>query len=259
MYDVTPQARAAWAALFRWLADATGIALEDLAYPAPRPLGELWSRDDLGCVFMCGWPFSKARPQPLPIAAPVPRAERYAGRPVYFTDLVVRRDRGFKRLEETFGQRIGWTDKGSQSGFNALRNHLMPYRESAGKPLYSESIGPLVTPLRALDSVIEGTADIAPLDSYALDLITAHTPERVRDIEVLVSTASSPNPLLVASPQLGAERARILGEALQGVSGADDMRPVLDRLCLSGFATVTPERYDVLDQRAEKSARVPPF
>ncbi len=250
MYDVSPRARTAWGFLFQWLASTTGIPLEDVEYPAPRPLGELWARDDLGCVFMCGWPFSRARPQPLPIAAPIPCGERYGNQPIYFTDLIVRRDRGSERLEDTFGGRIGWTAEGSHSGFNALRHHLLPYRERPGQPLYAQSIGPLVTPSRALESVVEGVVDVAPLDSYALDLITAHTPERVRDIRILVSTAPAPIPLLVASPGLSPDRMGLLREALQRAPQSVAIAPVLDELCLNGFSAVSAPHYELLDERA---------
>lgn len=253
MYDVSPRARAAWAALFQWLAETTEIPLHDLEHSPPRPLEALWSRTDLGCVFMCGWPFSRSRAQPLPIAAPLPRGRRYAHRPLYFTDLVVRRDRHFQRLEDTFGGRVGWTAEGSHSGFNALRHHLLAYRVQFGEKLYAESIGPLLTPSRALQSVINGTVDIAPLDSYALDLITAHTPDAVHDIKIIATTVPAPIPLLVASPSLGKARAAMIGDALQHASQSDAMSPVLEQLCLSGFSSVSSSAYEQLNDRAQQA------
>src|ERR1700756_4549396 len=103
MYAVTDASRAGWEAIFAWLAERSGVALDVLAYPPPAPLSELWRRCDLGCVVMCGWPFSRAAPQPRLLAAPVPLPERYNDRAIYFSDLVVHRDSPFRTLEDTFG------------------------------------------------------------------------------------------------------------------------------------------------------------
>ena len=46
------------------IAHEAGVALNYVTYPAPQPLEQLWSRPDLGAVFMCGFPFVRARPQP---------------------------------------------------------------------------------------------------------------------------------------------------------------------------------------------------
>ena len=174
MYNVVPEARAAWRTIFEWAASRSGVPLEVVEHAAPAPLDDLWARDDMGCVFMCGWPWAMADPRPRLIAAPAPAAPRYGGRPVYFTDLVVRADSGYRTLADTFGGRLAWTVDTSHSGYNALRHHLLRYRTAERPALYAESIGPLVSPLRALQSVIDGTADVAPLDSVCLELLQRH-------------------------------------------------------------------------------------
>src|SRR3546814_4408496 len=86
------------------------------------------------------------------LAAPVPSPARYAGRPVYMTDFVVRADAPFRSLEDTFGGRIGYTVDDSQSGCNAPRHHLLRYRTPQRPRLYSASIGPLYTPRKVIDA-----------------------------------------------------------------------------------------------------------
>ncbi len=250
MYNVTPAARRAWTALFAWLSETSGVDLRVIDHPAPAPLDQLWRRPDMGCVFMCGWPFSRAVPRPRPIAAPVPSAGRHGGRPVYATDLIVRRDSGYRRLEDTFGGRIAWTVDSSHSGFNAPRHHLLAFR-TAGRPrLYRESIGPLVTPARALASVLDGTADVAPMDSYALDLIRRHEPDRVAGIAVIATTSTAPIPPLVAAHDLDAATGAKLRGALLGAGDDPGIAPVLADLALSGFAAVTADDYDLAESWA---------
>jgi len=251
MYNVTGPARQAWARLFERIGQSSGVALRVIDHAAPAPLESLWKRPDLGCAFMCGWPFSRADPRPQLLAAPLPLGARYGGRPVYFTDLVVRRDRAYKRLEDTFGGRIGWTAEGSHSGFNAPRHLLLTYR-SAGRPrLYGESLGPAVTPAAMLSWVVEGKVDVGPLDSYALDLIRRHEAARAAAIAVIGSTVASPIPPLVAAAGVDSATVTALRRALLGAARDEELAPVLAALGLAGFAAVDPHDYDVTRARAE--------
>jgi len=47
-------------------------------------------------------------------------------------------DSTFNSLEDTFGGRLGYTVEDSQSGYNALRHHLLPYYRKRGAKLYCE-------------------------------------------------------------------------------------------------------------------------
>src|SRR5215469_10007847 len=128
MYAVTPEVEAAWRALLEHITHEAEVALDYLPYPAPQPLETLWSRPDLGAVFMCGYPIALKLAPVVPIAAPIPSATWAAGRAVYRTDLIVREDAPYRTLEDTFGGRAGWTVEHSQSGFNAFRHHLLRFR-----------------------------------------------------------------------------------------------------------------------------------
>ncbi|WP_164176808.1 phosphate/phosphite/phosphonate ABC transporter substrate-binding protein, partial [Streptococcus pneumoniae] len=87
------------------VADEAGVTLTYEAYPAPRPLEKLWSRSDLGAVFMCGYPIALKLADVTPIAAPIPDAPWAEGRAVYRSDLIVRTDSPFLTIADTFGGR----------------------------------------------------------------------------------------------------------------------------------------------------------
>jgi len=53
------------------------------AYPAPQPLEELWSRGDLGSVFMCGYPIALKLAAVTADRSSHPPAEWAAHRAVY--------------------------------------------------------------------------------------------------------------------------------------------------------------------------------
>src|SRR5882757_5688038 len=172
MYSVNPGAASAWKELFEWLARTSGVDLRVIDHAFPSPLAELWSRPDLGCGFMCGFPFKLTRHPPRPVAAPVPLRAAVPGRPIYATRLVVNVDSPFQSLQDTFGGRLGYTVQDSHSGYNALRHHLLPYGQQNGrKPRYRESVGPPTATRHVIEPSHAGAIDVEPLDSYALDLM----------------------------------------------------------------------------------------
>jgi ABC-type phosphate/phosphonate transport system substrate-binding protein len=246
MYSVAPGAAAAWNELFEWLARESGVALQVIDHGFPAPLSELWSRQDLGCAFMCGFPFRLAKTPPRPVAAPVPLGAPVAGSAVYATRLVVDADSPFQSLQETFGGRLGYTAEDSHSGYNALRHHLLPYGPQRGARLYRESVGPLFTPRRVIEAVLAGDIDVGPLDSFALDLMLRHDPDLKNQIRIVATTDIAPIPFLVASEQCPDDVVVALQTALLRFGDAAACAGLRDRLCLQSFVPVAIEDYDVM-------------
>jgi ABC-type phosphate/phosphonate transport system substrate-binding protein len=246
MYSVNPRAAAAWKELFGWLACESGVDLDILDHAFPLPLADLWSRPDLGCAFMCGFPFMLATHRPRPVVAPIPANAPIAGRPVYATCLVVRADSDFHTIEDTFGGCIGYTVADSHSGYNALRHHLLPYYRQRGAKLYRESIGPLTTPRRVIEALLAGDIDVGPLDGYALDLIRYHQPELGSQIRVVATTDPAPIPFLVASSGCPDEIVSRLQGKLATFASALACVDLRERLRLDAFAPVAPEDYSLM-------------
>jgi ABC-type phosphate/phosphonate transport system substrate-binding protein len=238
MYAVTPEAEAAWAELITRVTAEADLTFTYLPYPAPQPLEVLWNRDDLGCVFMCGYPIALKIADVQPIASPIPDAAWAGGRAVYRSDLIVRKDTPFTRLEDTFAGRVGWTVEHSHSGFNALRHHLLPFRKAGQASVYHESIGHLVTARRILDEVIAGGIDIGPLDGYWHMLIARYKPELVADIRVLDSTALAPMPAFVTVKDADPAQVSRLREAFAAAHRRDWFAPLAETLLIRGFAPV---------------------
>jgi ABC-type phosphate/phosphonate transport system substrate-binding protein len=236
MYAVTPAIEAGWRLLLEHITRAAGVTLSYVPYPAPQPLEQLWSRPDLGCVFMCGYAIALQLSPVTPIAAPIPRADWAAGRPCYRTDLIVRADAPYRTLEDTFGGRAGWTVAHSHSGFNALRHHLLAYRTRERPTLYAQMIGNLVTARAILDDVLEGRIDIGPLDAYWHMLIARHAPELTAGIRVLTSTEIAPMPAFVASANAPPDMVASLRAAFATAASQSWFAPLGDLLLLDGFA-----------------------
>jgi ABC-type phosphate/phosphonate transport system substrate-binding protein len=243
MYSVTPHVAALWRSLLEVILSNTGVAIEIVDHTPPVPISELWRRPDKAAVFMCGLPWTLARPLPEPVAAPVPSPAEYRGRACYWSDVVVRADSPFQTIEQTFGHRLALTTPESQSGYAALLHALMPHAASA--PLYREIIEPRFTPMGALTAVIERKAEVAPLDSYAFALLAKDVPELTAQVRTILRTEPTAVPLLVSSgPVPPAVRAAFLASRDKPSAAA-----LMDQLLLDRFALPERPAYDDLKGR----------
>ena len=154
MYAVTPEAKAAWRTLIDWVLHRAGVDASYEDHDPPALLSDLWRREDLACVMMCGLAFSLRDPKPAILAAPVPSVARYGGKAVYWSDIAVRRDSKFRTLEETLGSRVGYTLKDSQSGYFALRYHLLRKFPALADP-YPHVTGNLLNPRGVIRALAE--------------------------------------------------------------------------------------------------------
>jgi ABC-type phosphate/phosphonate transport system substrate-binding protein len=243
MYSVTPAVEGLWRELLAHVTAEAGVPLQYLAYPAPQPLEALWSRPDLGCVFMCGYPVALQLAAVVPITAPVPAAPWAAGRPLYRSHLIVREDAPYATLEDTFGGRAGWTVEHSHSGFNAFRHHLLQYRTESRPRLYGEMVPNLVTARAILDAVRDGRIDVGPLDAYWHLLIEQHQPALTQGIRVLAATEVATLPAFVAAASTPAPQVDALRNSFARASGRDWFPRFSAELSLQGFAAVTAADY----------------
>jgi ABC-type phosphate/phosphonate transport system substrate-binding protein len=254
MYALDATVASLWRELLLDAARRAGVPAQWIDHAAPAPLHELWQRDDLACVFICGFPWATwrhAAARPLALAAPIPRGQP---RSQYASDIVVRADSAFETIEDLFGQRMAWTVDDSQSGYQALRAWLAP--RAKGGVLFSTLVGPLVTPRRVIDAVLAGEADAGPLDSYFHALLRRHEPGRAAQLRSVASTQPTPMPLLVASASMPEAECERLARALIDCGRRTDSALLLDALCLDGFEAVEAEDYRVLAERAAVADRL---
>jgi ABC-type phosphate/phosphonate transport system substrate-binding protein len=259
MYAVCPEAEDAWRELISRVAQDAGAEFEYQAYPAPQPLENLWRRADIGCVQMCGYPIVLNIADVVPLASPIPAAAWANGQAVYRSDLIVRKDAPYETLADTFNGTAGWTVEHSQSGFNAFRHHLLPYRTDSRPNLYQNTVGNLVSAQRIVDSVLDGTIDIGPLDAYWHMLIKKYRPEVTDGIRILESTQTVPMPAFVAAPGLAADVVERMRQAFLEAHSQPWFEPIKDALLIDGFSRVTKESFQetLAWDREAKAANYP--
>lgn len=253
MYNAVPAAARAWRALFERVFAGAGLDIAFIEHKWPEPIADLWAKPDLCCAFMCGWPFARSGVM-QPIAAPVPSPPRYAGLPRYCSEFLVREASGWSSLEETFGHRIGWMAEDSQSGFNAPRAHLASFVTPQRPRVFSASIGPLGSPMKALEALREERVDVVALDSFFLDLCRHHEPQRLAGLRCVATTPWTPIPLLVAAPGVASSVVSALRKHLTTAHEQPGYAPLLADVLLERFVEPDRKSYAELEGLARFAA-----
>jgi len=253
MYSVAPAAKAAWREVLEWVLERANVHMEYVDQEPPATLADLWGRSDLGCAMMCGLPYSHRKPRPILLAAPVPSPERYANRAVYFSDIAVRADAPFTKLEDTFGRTVGYTLTDSMSGCVALRRHLLPFRRPDHPALYGKVVANLVNARGIIQALVDGRIDVGPLDSYVHDLIRHNDPAFAANVRIIAVTDPTPMPPLIATAALDPDTVGRLRAAFGAVEHAPELGEARAALLLRRFTVPEPSAYDVFHGILESS------
>jgi len=249
MYSVTPASTEAWRAVIGWVTKTAGVPVEFAEHAPPKLLSELWARDDLGVVQMCGLPASLRTPPPIVLAAPLPSLPRYGGKAVYMSDLAVRADSKFRTLEDTFGGVAGYTLKDSQSGYFAFRSLLLTQYPKAS---YGKIVGGLMNARGVVQALMEGRIDVGPLDGYVFDLIRAGDPAFAAQVRVVASTDPTPMPPLIATAPLEDAAVDELRKAFKKVHEEKSLDAARMALLIERFVVPKLSVYDETKNRASR-------
>lgn len=195
--------------------------------------------------FMCSPPYVALadRDEPLAeaIAAPILSGERYAGRPVYFSDVIVRRDDPAEAFADLRGRDWAFNEPWSFSGYGVVRAHLGRLGERAG---YFGRVVACGFHQRAIGLVRRGRVDGAAIDSQVLELAMRDDPGVAEDLRVVESLGPSPIQPVVAHTVLPPPLREDIREALVAMGEDPAARPALDRGLVERFVPVGDKDYD---------------
>lgn len=230
-----------------------------MCHPRARDPGSAFSAGEIDAGFICGLPYvlyepSAHEPELALLAAPVLAGPRYADRPVYFADLIVRRDSSFHALDDLRGARFAFNEISSCSGFVLPRYHLV----SRGSDL--DFFGDLVetgSHAASMDAVETGGVDAAAIDSVVLEMEFRQRPAREQVFRVVHQFGPASMPPVVASRRLPPATRVALADALVNMDSDPDGRRLLRQAGVRRFHPVADADYDdirailtVLERRA---------
>lgn len=185
-------------------------------------------------------------PQPLQLlGAPVPRGEKYGGRPIYFSEVVVAADSGLASFDDLAGRRLAINEPGSHSGCAIVGYEL------ARRRLSTDFLGSVVQSgghRASLALIAEGKVDWAAIDSTVFDYWSQREPELFAGLRCLTRLGPSPHPPLVAQ---GLAPERLASLRRQLLSLPSDF---LTEFGYQGLAEVSDADYDRLREMAQMAA-----
>jgi phosphonate transport system substrate-binding protein len=131
-----PVAEAFCATVAAHVGERLGIAVEFVAGIPWQERLRLFAAGTIHVCWMCGLPYvwrsDRRHPSLELLAAPVGADPRYGGRPVYFSDVAVRRESPWSSFADLAGAAWAYNEETSHSGYNATRHRLARMaRESA--------------------------------------------------------------------------------------------------------------------------------
>jgi phosphonate transport system substrate-binding protein len=243
----SPNAEPALTAIMRYVSQQLGIPLE---FKLDVPWQERFTMLDAGqlhVAWICGLPYIKRASQPDSsielLMAPVMRGERYQGRPIYFSDVVVRSDSPFRSFADLRGSRWAINERGSHSGYNVVCWHLATLKENGS---YFGNVVESGAHLRSLEMILNGEVDASAIDSTVLETELRNDPSLAERIHRVGALGPSPIPPWVVSRSLAhalRERVRNSFLTLHEDTHGRDLLAMGD---YARFATVTDRDYDPL-------------
>jgi phosphonate transport system substrate-binding protein len=198
---------------------------------------------DLGVI--CGLPYvwlADRHSAPVePLAAPVLVGARYGGRPIYYSDVIVRHDSPITCLEELRGRSWAYNEPTSHSGHTVTLYSLVTIGARPG------FLGPVVEAAfhqRAIRMVHSGSVDAAAIDSQVLAIELRNHPRLADGLRAIGAFGPSTIQPVVAASRLPDQLKDQVREILVTLAGDPAARPILAYGLIDRFTPVGDAAYD---------------
>jgi phosphonate transport system substrate-binding protein len=165
-------------------------------------------------AFICGLPYVERSDRLEALAAPVLRGERFCGRPIYFSDVIVRRGSGLRSLADLRGRSWAFNDRDSQSGYGIMRYTLLSF---GATDAFFGDVQCAGSHAEAIRRVAAGEVDGAAIDCQVLAVELRERPGLGERIEVIDAVGPSTIQPVVASRRLPESLRAELREAIAAI------------------------------------------
>lgn len=217
----------------------------------------LFDEGDIQILWLCGLPYvqkADGSGNALELlAVPVPSGARYLARPVYFSDVVVRRHSPYRTLFDLRGAAWAYNEPRSHSGYNVVRAYLAEFGERQG--FFGETLES-GTHSASLQMVMSGKVDGAAIDSTVLEWILSEGESVAERIRVIETIGPSPIPPWVISKQVSDALRIDLRTLLLRMHQDPIGRGILVGARMERFATALDSDYDPIRRMAKAAEQV---
>jgi phosphonate transport system substrate-binding protein len=209
-------------------------------------------RDENEVCFVCSLPYvtleRRGVSPAVPVTAPVLRGERYGGRPIYFSDVIVHRDAPVRSFQDLRGRSWAFNEPLSHSGYGITRYHLLRLGETGG--FFGEVIeaGFHETAIRM---VAEGKVDGSAIDSQVLAVAMRDDPSLRDAIRVVDALGPSTIQPVAVSRRVPEALRNAVRDTLVAMGDDAAGRKRLRVGLVERFVPVGPEAYDDIRMMVE--------
>lgn len=196
--------------------------------------------------FLCGLPYvlrtpPRAAPGLAALAAPVLIGERYGSRPIYFSDVIVRRDSPIRSLADLRGRSWAYNEPESQSGYGITRYWLARQGETGG---FFSAVIEAGFHQRAIRMVRDGSVDAAAIDSQVLAVELRDHPRLADDLRIVGALGPSTIQPFVAAGHIAPGLQDQVRAALAAMHHDPALAETLRQGFIERFVPVTDTDYD---------------
>jgi phosphonate transport system substrate-binding protein len=182
--------------VYRFVAERVGERLGVPTELVVETSYESCARDVNDVCFVCSLPYVTFERQGIrpaaPVAAPVLQGERYGGRAIYFSDVIVHRDSPLSSFADLRGRSWSYNEPLSHSGYGITRYHLLSLGETEG---YFGRVVEAGFHERSIEMVAAGEVEASAIDSQVLSVALrddAALRDRLRVIDALGPSTIQP-------------------------------------------------------------------
>jgi phosphonate transport system substrate-binding protein len=177
----------------------------------------------------------------VPVAAPVLQGSRYTGRPIYFSDVIVRRDSPFRSFLDLRGRSWAYNEPLSHSGYGITRYHLVTLGETKG---FFGEVVEAGFHQEAVRMVARGEVDGSAIDSQVLALEFRDHPELAERLRVVESLGPSTIQPVAVSRRVPEDLREAIRDVLLTMAEDRGLRERLGVGLIERFVAVDAASYD---------------
>jgi phosphonate transport system substrate-binding protein len=236
------------------LGQRVSLSVESRVSGPVKGSGDPFATGEADVGFICAPSFLWLReledpPVELLGAAPVFRDNRASGQPVYFSDVVVKRENPVRSFLGLRGCSWAYNDPCSLSGYYNVLKKLTEIGEDEG---FFSQVYCSGSHLNSVEMVTRGEVGAAVIDSNVLQISLRSSPELRLRLRVLESWGPFPIQPVVVRSRLHQELKDLLRTSLLTIGSGQHEPSALAGFGLERFAPVTYEHYASEEQALRK-------
>lgn len=203
-------------------------------------------RNDVNDIcFVCSLPYIAFEREGItpavPVAAPVLEGERYGGKPIYYSDVIVHKDSDAESFLDLRARSWSFNEPLSQSGYGITRYHLVSIGETSG--FFGEVIDAGFHE-ESVRMVADGRVDASAIDSQVLAIEMRDRPEVTENVKIIDVLGPSTIQPVAVSKRFDDEFRAAVRDVLIGFHDTEHGREILKLGTVEEWVPIASEDYD---------------